>query len=93
MMRPRLSSKSFERDDPQWPAAPSATAVLFQAQRAASRACSSVSTPQAFAVDAQGVVLDLVVPGSERDIERLATRVSEGGEAGDTQLRAEASVS
>jgi len=76
--------------------APPAMAVLFQLDRAASRAFSSVTTPQAFAVGAAGIVLDLLVPATEQDIERLATRVREGGEAGvdeAPQLRAEASVS
>jgi len=91
-----LSSPSFERDDPQWRATPPATAVLYEVGRAASRAFSSVSRPQAFAVDAQGVVLDLVVPDRKENIERFATRVTEGGDAGVThvpQLRAEATVS
>jgi thiol-disulfide isomerase/thioredoxin len=102
-----LSSRAYEAEVPlyvilddspegrRFPVPP-ATAVLYQAGRAASRAFASVSTPQAFAVDAQGVVLDLIVPGTEKDIERLATRVTEGGDAGGAgapQLRAEASVS
>jgi hypothetical protein len=54
--------------------------TLFDHDGSIGTAFKSGGTPQAFAVVAGGVVLDLVVPGSVADIERLARSLRRGGD-------------
>ncbi len=53
--------------------------ALYQSERQAAAAFESIATPQAFAVDSNGVVVDSRVPQSIDDLRRLAQSL-EGGE-------------
>lgn len=53
--------------------------ALYQSERKAAAAFESIATPQAFAVDSNGVVIDSRVPQSIDDLRRLA-RSLVGGE-------------
>jgi cytochrome oxidase Cu insertion factor (SCO1/SenC/PrrC family) len=59
---------------------PARATALYQADRAASKVFQNGATPQAFAVDAAGVVIDSVVPRSTRELWRLAEAL-QGGDA------------
>jgi hypothetical protein len=54
---------------------------LFDNDGSIGIAFKSGGTPQAFAVAAGGIVLDLIVPGSVADIEQLARSLRRGGDA------------
>lgn len=54
---------------------------LFDHDGSIGVAFKSGGTPQAFAVEAGGIVLDLIVPTSVADIERLARSLEKGGDA------------
>lgn len=69
----------------EFPLPPRAT-VLYQVDSAASRAFANLVTPQAFAVDVGGEVIDVAVPASAQDIRRLASETRKGGvRAGSTE--------
>jgi thiol-disulfide isomerase/thioredoxin len=53
-------------------------AVVRQRNREVARLFKSVATPHAFVVDEDGVVLDRVIPGARRDLERMAERQAAG---------------
>jgi len=54
---------------------------LFDPDGSIGLAFKSGGTPQAFAVAAGGIVIDLIVPGSVADIEQLARSLRKGGDA------------
>lgn len=56
---------------------PSTVTVLYQIASGASSAFQSTLRPQAFAVDGNGVVVDLAIPHSVRDIRALAMAIED----------------
>lgn len=52
---------------------PASIPVWSQHDRAASNALRQLATPQAYAIAAGGVVVGVAVPGSQRDLERVAS--------------------
>ena len=48
--------------------------TFMQVGRSASEAFQNRATPQAFAVDSSGTVLDVLIPGSVEDLQSLARK-------------------
>lgn len=60
---------------------PSRIVTLFDWDGSVTRAFRNGGTPQAFAVKPGGIVAETLVPSSAEDIERLSSRLMEGGDA------------
>lgn len=61
---------------------PPGVPTLYQPNREASTAFRNIASPQAFAVDAAGVVRERAIASRLEDLRRLAHALEEGGDAG-----------